>query len=62
MSIKIDTEKYISDIFNISGKVAVIIGAGGYLCSEMARSLAYAGCLLALLDIISFLREMQIEF
>ena len=29
---------YIDQLFNLSGKVAAVIGAGGHLCSEMARS------------------------
>ena len=37
--------------FDITGKIAVITGAGGILCSEMARQLAACGCKLAILDI-----------
>ena len=42
---------YIDSLFNLRGKVVVITGAGGHLCSEMARSFAQAGCSLVLLDI-----------
>lgn len=41
---------YLCSFFNLKGKVAVIIGAGGYLCGEMARGLSRAGVKLALLD------------
>lgn len=39
------------DLFDISGKVAVITGGGGILCSEMARALAARGVKVAVLDI-----------
>ncbi|MGA3207396.1 MAG: SDR family oxidoreductase [Syntrophales bacterium] len=42
---------YLSDLFNLKGKVAVVIGGGGYLCSEMARGFARAGCAIAILDL-----------
>lgn len=42
---------YIEKLFGLSGKVAVLTGAGGYLCSEMARGLALAGCKVAILDL-----------
>lgn len=42
---------YLNNLFNLEGKVAVVTGAGGYLCSEMARSFAKAGCLVAVLDL-----------
>tara|TARA_B100001939_G_scaffold339879_1_gene347244 strand:- start:186 stop:962 length:777 start_codon:yes stop_codon:yes gene_type:complete len=42
---------YIDKLFNLKNKVAVITGAGGHLCSEMAITLARAGCKLALLDL-----------
>lgn len=38
-------------LFNLEGKVAVITGAGGHLCGEMARGLARAGCSVAVLDL-----------
>jgi len=42
---------YLNQLFNLEGKVAVITGAGGHLCSEMARALAKAGCAVAVLDL-----------
>jgi NAD(P)-dependent dehydrogenase (short-subunit alcohol dehydrogenase family) len=42
---------YIANLFNLEGKVVAITGAGGHLCSEMARGFARAGCSLALLDL-----------
>jgi len=37
--------------FDISGRVAVITGGAGILCSEMARHLGIAGCRVAILDL-----------
>jgi NAD(P)-dependent dehydrogenase (short-subunit alcohol dehydrogenase family) len=42
---------YLETIFGLEDKVAVLTGAGGHLCSEMARSLALAGCKVAILDL-----------
>jgi len=42
---------YLDKLFNLEGKVAIVIGAGGYLCSEMARGFARAGCKVAILDL-----------
>ena len=42
---------YISQLFNLESKVAVVTGAGGHLCSEMARAFARAGCKVAVLDL-----------
>ena len=36
---------------NLSGKVAVITGAGGVLCSDFAKAIAKCGAKVALLDI-----------
>jgi len=36
---------------DLSGKVAVVTGGGGILCSEMARALAGAGAKVAILDL-----------
>ena len=36
---------------NLSGKIAVVTGAGGVLCSEFAKVLARAGAKVALLDL-----------
>jgi NAD(P)-dependent dehydrogenase (short-subunit alcohol dehydrogenase family) len=42
---------YIDNLFSIKDKVAVITGAGGYLCSEMAIGLAKAEAKVAVLDL-----------
>ena len=42
---------YLENLFNLDGKVAAVIGGGGYLCSAMARGLASAGCAVAVLDL-----------
>src|SRR5687768_1197221 len=42
---------YLNELFNLEGKVAVVIGGGGHLCSEMARGFARAGCAVAVLDL-----------
>ena len=42
---------YLKEVFGLEGKVAVLTGAGGHLCSEMARGLALAGCKVAILDL-----------
>lgn len=41
---------YINTLFNLEGRVAVIAGGGGYLCSEMVRGFSRAGCAVAILD------------
>ncbi len=45
------TQQYLNKLFNLQGKVAVVIGGGGHLCSAMARAYASAGCSVAVLDI-----------
>ena len=42
---------YLNKLFNLENKVAVVTGAGGYLCSEMARGFARVGCAVAILDL-----------
>lgn len=42
---------YLNELFKLEGKVVAITGAGGHLCSEMARSFAQAGCEVAILDL-----------
>jgi NAD(P)-dependent dehydrogenase (short-subunit alcohol dehydrogenase family) len=39
------------NIFDLTGKVAVITGAGGVLCGEMAKALGAAGAKVAVLDL-----------
>ena len=42
---------YLDNLFSLKDKTAVITGAGGHLCSEMAKGLCHFGCSIALLDI-----------
>ena len=42
---------YTDELYGLKGKVAVITGAGGHLCSSMAQGLANAGAKIALLDL-----------
>lgn len=35
---------YLNNLFNLENKSVVITGSGGHLCSEMARTFAYANC------------------
>tara|TARA_B100000925_G_C22007944_1_gene474626 strand:+ start:2996 stop:3778 length:783 start_codon:yes stop_codon:yes gene_type:complete len=44
-------DSYLSQLFNLENKTVVITGAGGYLCSEIARGFARAGCSVAMLDL-----------
>ena len=44
-------ENYLNELFKLEGKIAVVIGGGGFLCSEMARGFARAGCAVAILDL-----------
>lgn len=44
-------QKSVADRFDLSGKVAVITGAGGALCGAMADALGAAGVKVAVLDI-----------
>ncbi len=44
-------DSYIDSLFDIKGKIAVVIGGGGHLCSELSRGLAKAGCSVAIADI-----------
>jgi NAD(P)-dependent dehydrogenase (short-subunit alcohol dehydrogenase family) len=38
-------------LFDLSGKVAAVTGAGGVLCSQMAKALAQAGAKVAVMDL-----------
>ena len=42
---------YLDKLYNLKGKVAAVIGAGGHLCSEMAKSFARAGCKVVIIDL-----------
>jgi NAD(P)-dependent dehydrogenase (short-subunit alcohol dehydrogenase family) len=42
---------YVADLLSLSGRVAALTGAGGYLISEMADALAQAGVRVAALDV-----------
>ncbi len=42
---------YLTNLFNISGKVAVVTGGGGVLCSAISKSLAKCGAKVAVLDL-----------
>lgn len=42
--------QYVDKIFNLEGKVAVVIGGAGHLCGEMAVALAKAGVSIVVLD------------
>jgi len=41
----------ISSLFDLTGKIVVVTGGGGVLCSTLSRTLAEAGARLAVLDI-----------
>ena len=41
---------YLTDIFHLKGKVAVVIGGGGHLCSAMAEGLLRCGMKVAVVD------------
>lgn len=41
---------YLTDLFGLSGKIAVVIAGGGMLCGEMSVGLAQAGAKVAVLD------------
>ena len=42
---------FVENLFGLKGRVAAVTGGGGYLCGEMARGLAQAGCRVAVMDI-----------
>ena len=42
---------FLDKLFGLEDRVAVITGGGGYLCGEMARGLAKAGCKIAVMDL-----------
>jgi len=46
-----DSKGYINSLFNVEGKVVVLTGGGGVICSTLAQGYAKAGAKVALLDI-----------
>ena len=42
---------FLDKLFGLEGRVAAITGGGGYLCGQMARGLARAGCKVAVMDL-----------
>lgn len=46
-----DMTKYLTDMFSLESKTAIVTGAGGHLCSEMSRTLALAGAHVILVDL-----------
>jgi NAD(P)-dependent dehydrogenase (short-subunit alcohol dehydrogenase family) len=42
---------YLNTLFNLTGKVAAVTGAGGHLCGEMAKGFVRSGCKVAILDL-----------
>ena len=42
--------EFVKELFGLQGRVAAVIGGGGFLCGEMARGLAKAGAKVAVLD------------
>ena len=42
---------YINELFSLEGKVAVIIGGGGHICSSLAEGYALAGASLSIVDL-----------
>ena len=42
--------EFVKELFGLEGRVAAVIGGGGFLCGEMARGLAKAGAKVAVLD------------
>ena len=42
---------FVTQLFDISGRVAAVTGGGGHLCGEMARAFGKAACKVAVLDL-----------
>lgn len=42
---------FVTKLFSLEGRIASVTGGGGYLCGEMSRGLAKAGCDVAVLDL-----------
>ena len=48
---------FLEKLFGLEGRVAAITGGGGYLCGEMARGLAKAGCKIVVMDLRGYKAE-----
>ena len=46
-----EINKFLNQTFSLKGKVAVVSGGGGFLCSKMAEGLAKAGAEIVILDL-----------
>ena len=44
-------QSHINELFSLEGKVAVIIGGGGHICSSLAEGYARAGASLSIVDL-----------
>lgn len=42
---------FVEELFSVSGRTAILTGAGGHLIGEMSRALGKAGCNVAILDL-----------
>ena len=42
---------FVNHLFDLEGRIATVTGGGGYLCGEMSRGLAKAGCDVAVIDL-----------
>ena len=42
---------YLDELFSLEGRVAVIIGGGGHICSSLAEGYALAGASLSIVDL-----------
>jgi NAD(P)-dependent dehydrogenase (short-subunit alcohol dehydrogenase family) len=45
-------KEYLTSLFGLSKKVAVVTGGGGVLCGSMCRALAYAGAQVIVVDLL----------
>ncbi|MBM4333618.1 MAG: SDR family oxidoreductase [Deltaproteobacteria bacterium] len=45
-------QEYLTKLFGLEGKVAVVTGGGGVLCGSMCRALAQAGARVVVLDLL----------
>jgi NAD(P)-dependent dehydrogenase (short-subunit alcohol dehydrogenase family) len=45
-------KEYLTSLFGLSKKVAVVTGGGGVLCGSMCRALAYAGAQVIVMDLL----------